>query len=223
MRIAIIEDNESVAKGIAYRLQDRGHAADIVMDGNEAEEFLRSDHNDIVILDINLPGLDGLSLLKGLRERGDNRPVLLLTARSETDDRVKGLNAGADDYLVKPFDMDELEARIRALSRRVSTEVQAEVRLGKLRYYPDQRLAMIGDSPLELPRRELALLEALLRAGERVTSKVRLIETLYGTGADVSESAIEAHISRLRKKIAPAELEIRMMRNIGYLLRERSA
>lgn len=223
MRIAIIEDNESVAKGIAYRLQDRGHAADIVMDGNAAEDFLRGDHNDIVILDINLPGVDGLTLLKGMRERDDNRPVLLLTARSETEDRVKGLNAGADDYLVKPFDMDELEARIRALSRRISTQVKAEIRLGQLRFYPDQRLALVGDMPLELPRRELALLEALLRAGESVTSKERLIETLYGTGADVSESAIEAHISRLRKKIAPAGLEIRMMRNIGYLVRERSA
>jgi two-component system OmpR family response regulator len=219
MRIAIIEDNESVAKGIAYRLQDRGHAADIVIDGNAAEDFLRSDHNDIVILDINLPGLDGLTLLKGLRDRGDNRPVLLLTAKSETEDRVKGLNAGADDYLVKPFDMDELEARIRALSRRVATQVQAEINLGQLRFLPDQRMALIDDEPLELPRRELALLEALLRAGESVMSKTRLIETLYGTGADVSETAIEAHISRLRKKIAPAGLEIRMMRNIGYLIR----
>jgi two-component system OmpR family response regulator len=219
MRIAIIEDNESVAKGIAYRLQDRGHAADIVIDGNAAEDFLRSDHNDIVILDINLPGLDGLKLLKGLRDRGDNRPVLLLTAKSETEDRVKGLNAGADDYLVKPFDMDELEARIRALSRRVATQVQAEINLGQLRFLPDQRMALIDDEPLELPRRELALLEALLRAGESVMSKTRLIETLYGTGADVSETAIEAHISRLRKKIAPAGLEIRMMRNIGYLIR----
>ena len=223
MRIAIIEDNESVAKGIAYRLQDRGHAADIVMDGNAAEDFLRSDHNDIVILDINLPGVDGLTLLKGLRDRGDNRPVLLLTARSETDDRVKGLNAGADDYLVKPFDMDELEARIRALSRRVSTQVQADIQLGRLRFLPDQRLALIEGEALELPRRELALLEALLRAGESVTSKARLIEALYGTGADVSESAVEAHISRLRKKIAPAGLEIRMMRNIGYLIREMAA
>lgn len=167
MRIAIIEDNQSVAKGIAYRLQDRGHATDLVHDGNAADDFLRSDENDVVILDINLPGTDGLTLLRAMRARGDTRPVLLLTARVETGDRVTGLDAGADDYLVKPFEMDELEARIRALSRRVSAPVLSELNLGRLSYQPEARTVRIDGEPLDLPRRELSLLDALLRAGDR--------------------------------------------------------
>ena len=221
MRIAIIEDNDSVAKGIAYRMQDEGHAVDVIQDGHAADEFLRSDENDVVILDINLPGQDGISILKAMRARGDARPVLLLTARSETGDRVRGLDAGADDYLVKPFNMDELEARVRALSRRLPTTIVSEITLGGLRYQPEKRQVWIEGEQIELPRRELSLLDALLRAGDSVTSKSDLIERLYGTGADVSETAIEAHVSRLRKKIAPAGLEIRMLRNIGYLVRER--
>ncbi|MDU8909764.1 response regulator transcription factor [Aestuariicoccus sp. MJ-SS9] len=221
MRIAIIEDNESVAKGIAYRLQDRGHATDLIADGHAAEEFLETDENDIIILDINLPGRDGLSILRRMRARGDHRPVLLLTARSATNDLVAGLDAGADDYLAKPFEMDELEARIRALSRRVPNAMQTEITMGRLRYVPDQRLVMIDGAPLELPRRELSLLDALLRARSGAKSKTELIETLYGTGADVAESAVEAHISRLRKKLGPVGLEIRALRNIGYVLQER--
>lgn len=221
MRIAIIEDNESVAKGIAYRMQDRGHATDILRDGSAADEFLRHDGNDIIILDINLPGTDGLSILKTMRARGDQRPVLLLTARSATVDRVSGLNAGADDYLVKPFEMDELEARIRALSRRVPQAVAAEYAMGALRYAPDLRVVTIHGEPLDLPRRELSLLDALIRARNGVLSKTQLLDTLYGTGADVSESAVEAHVSRLRKKIAVAGLEIKSQRNIGYVLQEK--
>ena len=223
MRIAIIEDNESVAKGIAYRMQDRGHATDLVHDGSTADEFLKSDQNEIVILDINLPGMDGLSILRGMRARGDHRPVLLLTARTATGDRVTGLDAGADDYLVKPFEMDELEARIRALSRRVALSIQTEFRMGGLSYNPDQRTVFVDGKPLELPRRELSLLDALLRARNGVRSKNDLIETLYGTGADVADSAIEVHVSRLRKKLISANLEIRTLRNVGYALQERTS
>ena len=200
MRIAIVEDNESVAKGIAYRMQDRGHATDIIEDGSLADEFLRSDGNDLVILDINLPGMSGLDVLKAMRARGDQRPVLLLTAKATTDDKVSGLDAGADDYLAKPFKMDELEARIRALSRRARKSFQNEIRLGSLCYVPDLRLATIDGLALDLPRRELSLLDALLRSRTGVMSKTELLEALYGTGADVAESAIEAHISRLTKE-----------------------
>ncbi len=222
MRIAIIEDNESVAKGIAYRMEDRGHAIDVIADGQAADDFLKSDDNDIIILDINLPGRDGLSILRSMRSRGDDRPVLLLTARSATQERVMGLDAGADDYLVKPFEMDELEARVRALSRRVPQSIQSEIWMGKLCYTPDQRLVVIDGEPLDLPRRELALLDALIRARSGVRSKNELIEMLYGTGADVTEGVIEAHVSRLRKKVATAGLEIKALRNIGYVLQERS-
>ncbi len=220
MRIAIIEDNTGIAKGIAYRMQDRGHATDMIHDGQTADMFLRSDENDIVILDINLPKMDGISILRGMRARGDHRPVLLLTARTTTGDRVDGLDAGADDYLVKPFEMDELEARVRALARRARRAYHADFSFGRLRYQPDQRLVSIDGRPLILPRRELALLDALLRARSGVKSKDTLIETLYGTGADVGESAIEVHVSRLRKKLAAAGIEIRMLRNIGYVLQE---
>ena len=221
MRIAIIEDNESVAKGIAYRMQDRGHAVDIVNDGASADDFLKSDDNDIVVLDINLPGTDGLSILRAMRARRDDRPVLLLTARNATADRVAGLDAGADDYLVKPFEMDELEARLRALSRRVPQSLLGELAMGRLLYHPDRRQVSIDGNSVDLPRRELALLDALLRARNGIRSKTELIEALYGTGADVAESAIEAHVSRLRKKLSEANLEIKALRNIGYVLQER--
>ena len=128
MRIVLVEDNESLAAGIRYRLQDAGHAVDVLDDGLAASSYLATDNADLVILDINLPGRDGLDLLKDMRQRGDARPVLLLTARSETVDRVEGLDAGADDYLVKPFEMVELEARIRALSRRKPQTFRTRVR-----------------------------------------------------------------------------------------------
>ena len=220
MRIAIVDDNESIAKGISYRLQDRGHATDVMFDGLTANEFLRTDTNDIVILDINLPGLDGLSILRSMRARGDDRPVLLLTARAETSQRVAGLDAGADDYLVKPFEMDELEARIRALSRRAAQSIQAEFSLGALRYVPDQRIVLIDGEPVEVPRREISVLEVLLRKRGGIASKSEVLEHLYGTGASVEEGAVEVHISRLRKKLLPAGLAIRSKRGLGYTLQK---
>lgn len=222
MRIAIVEDNISVANGIAYRLQDRGHATDILHDGHDAQEFLKSDTNDAVILDINLPGVDGLAILKGMRTRGDNRPVLLLTARDQTFDRVQGLDAGADDYLVKPFEMDELEARLRAISRRAPRAIASALTFETLTFDETARQASIDGTPLDLPRRELTLLEALMRARGNVISKQSLMEALYGTGADVEESAVEVNVSRLRKKLAPLGFDIKARRGIGYLLATRS-
>ncbi|SMX51268.1 response regulator transcription factor [Actibacterium lipolyticum] len=220
MRIAIIEDNESIAKGIAYRLEDRGHATDIIDEGICADEFLRDDKNDLIILDINLPGMDGLAILRALRRRDDHRPVLLLTAKSDISDRVAGLDAGADDYLVKPFEMDELEARVRALSRRRAQSIEDVITLGAITFHPGTREAFVNDAPLALPRREVAVLEALLAARARVVPKADLLEHLYGTGAAVEDSAIEVHISRLRKKLAPLGLDIKTHRGLGYSLIE---
>lgn len=222
MRIAIVDDNEALAKGIAWRLQDRGHATDLLHDGLEASEFLSGDANDLVILDINLPGLDGLAILREMRARGDQRPVLLLTARDKTADRVQGLDCGADDYLVKPFEMEELEARVRALSRRLGQAAQSELSLGPLRFLLDSRQVEVDGAPLTLPRREVSVLEALLRARGGVVSKTDLLEHVYGTGADVGESAVEAHVSRLRKKLTAAGLDIRVQRGLGYSLQERA-
>ena len=218
MRIAIVEDNESVAKGIAYRLEDRGHATDLIHDGAVADTFLQGDANDLVVLDINLPRLDGLSVLRNLRARGDVRPVLLLTAQGDVEARVTGLDAGADDYLTKPFDMDELEARIRAMLRRRAQDIETTLAFGPLRLDAQSRSVRAGATPLDLPRRELSVIAALMRSDGRVVAKSDLIEQVYGTGADVEESAIEVHVSRLRKRLRTHGVDIRAQRGLGYRL-----
>ncbi len=223
MRIVLVEDHDSLARGIAYRLEDLGHSVDLLDDGLAAEDHLRDDGGDLVILDINLPGQDGLSVLRAMRQRGDERPVLLLTARSETIDRVQGLDAGADDYLVKPFEMDELEARVRALARRRGSPLRQILRLGPLQMDIDSRQVSIGAKPLDMPRREVSLLEILLSANGRTVPKPDLIAHLYGTGADVEDGAVEVQISRLRKRLKPHGLVIRVRRGIGYSLSELEA
>jgi DNA-binding response OmpR family regulator len=220
MRIAIIEDNENIARGIAYRLEDRGHATDILGDGLAADAFLKGDGNDIIVLDINLPGLSGLEVLRNLRRRGDARPVLLLTARGEAADMVAGLDAGADDYLAKPFSMDVLEARLRALSRRRAQAISDMLELGALAFDATLRSASVAGEALDLPRREMSLLEALMEAEGRTVSKERLLERLYGAGAEVEDSAIEVHVSRLRKRLKPHGFEIAVQRGLGYRLAE---
>lgn len=218
MHIVLVEDNESLAKGITYRLEDSGHAVDLISDGAQAHDHLRTAGGDLVILDINLPGLDGLSILRDLRARGDARPVILLTARAETEDRVKGLDAGADDYLVKPFEMAELEARVRALARRQPHELRESLSLGPVTLDLGARQVSIAGVAEPLPRREVAVLEALLTAQGRTVPKAELLDRVYGTGADVEESAVEAHISRLRKRLRPHGLAIRVQRGLGYAL-----
>lgn len=216
MRIILVEDNASLARGITYRLQDAGHAVDVLDDGEAADSYLRSDQADIVILDINLPGRDGIEVLKAMRARGDDRPVLLLTARADTADRVRGLDAGADDYLVKPFEMVELEARIRALSRRKPLPFRKVMTLGPLVLDLDARQVEIEGQPQAVPRREVSILEALMAADGRNVSKAQLLEHTYGTGTDVDEAAIEAHISRLRKRLKPHGIAIVVSRGLGY-------
>ncbi len=218
MRIILIEDNQSLARGITYRLQDLGHAVDVISDGLAGDEFLAGDRGDMVILDINLPRRDGLSLLRAMRARGDGRPVLLLTARAETHDRVEGLDAGADDYLVKPFAMAELEARVRALARRRAHDHRPTLHLGSLSLELAGREVSVAGDPLTLPRREVSVLEALLLAEGRTVSKADLLEHVYGTGADVDDSAIEVHVSRLRKRLKPHGLSIVVRRGMGYAL-----
>lgn len=218
MRIVIVEDNEALANAIAYRLRDRGHAADILLDGTEADAFLNRESADLVVLDINLPGRSGLQILQGMRSRGDGAPVLLLTARSETSDRVLGLDMGADDYLVKPFDMDELEARIRALSRRKQLDYGNRERIGRIDFDRTARQVKADGQPLDLPRRELAVLECLLDRRGRIVSKAQLMDHVYGIGADVEETTIEPHVSRLRKRLAGHGVSIRTARGLGYMI-----
>lgn len=218
MRITLVEDNISLAKGIAYRLQDAGHAVDILHDGDEASEFLTHDQSDLIILDINLPGKDGLTLLKELRRRNDMRPIILLTARSETQDRVVGLDAGADDYLIKPFEIEELEARVRALSRRRTTPQRQIQEFGKLRFDIAARQLSVDNLDLDIPRRELSIFECLLNADGRLVSKTTLLDFCYGVGADVEETVVEVYVSRLRRRLKPYGVSIRAQRGLGYQL-----
>lgn len=220
MKIAVIEDNVSVAKGIAYVLRDRGHAVDLIHDGQEADVFLRNEGADVIILDINLPRLDGITVLQNLRARGDNRPVLLLTARSTTDDRITGLDAGADDYLIKPFEMAELEARVRALARRRDIPVLQPLSIGSLSYDPQTRQILAQGQALDLPRRELSVFESMILVLGRTVSKSQLLDQVYGTGADVDEQVVEVYVSRLRKRLRPHGVEIRVQRGLGYVMQE---
>lgn len=216
MRIVLVEDNQSLAQGITYRLQDLGHSVDVISDGLAGDQFLSQGGGDLVILDVNLPRRDGLSLLRGMRARGDGRPVLLLTARAETHDRVEGLDAGADDYLVKPFAMAEFEARVRALTRRRAHDHRPSLRLGPLSLDLAARQVTVGGEAQALPRREVSVLESLMLAEGRTVSKADLLDHVYGTGADVEESAIEVHVSRLRKRLRPHGLLIGVRRGMGY-------
>jgi two-component system, OmpR family, response regulator len=218
MRIVLIEDNEMLARGVANALRDLGHAVDWIPNGLDGDSFLASNGADIAIIDLNLPGMNGIELMRALRARADATPVLMLTARGETADRVAGLDAGADDYLVKPFAMAELVARVRALGRRGAGLVPQVERLGQLEFDRGARRLTASGRPIELPRRELALFEALLDNAGRVVSKERIGERLYGTGSEIEPNAVELLVSRLRRKLAGSGVEIRTARGLGYML-----
>ena len=218
MRIAVVEDNMAVAQGIAFHLNDEGHAVDLYSDGEDALGPLKAASADLLILDINLPSINGLDLLRQLRSAKCTFPVLLLTARADTQDRVAGLDAGADDYLVKPFELPELSARVRALLRRRHALLSKQIDVGPLSFDLTSREVLSQGVRLEIPRREVALFEALAMAQGRLVSKERLIEHLYGTGADVDHSAIEVSVSRLRKRLEAHAISIRTVRGFGYLM-----
>ena len=218
MRIALVEDNIDLARGIVHSLSDIGHAVDHLADGAEASEFLAREGADIIVLDINLPGQSGLDVLRAVRARGDATPVLLLTAQSETADRVAGLDAGADDYLVKPFAMEELLARLRALGRRRQVDATAVEHLGPISFDRTSRSFSAGGEALDLPRKEVAALECLLERRGRLTPKTVLMDHIYGVGADLDDSAVEVHISRLRKRLREFGIEIKTARGLGYML-----
>lgn len=218
MRIVLVEDNLSLQKGIAYRLEDDGHSVDALADGLEAEDFLRQEDCDLIILDINLPGQDGLAVLRGLRGRDDPRPVILLTARGATQDRVAGLDAGADDYLVKPFAMDELAARVRALSRRKAVAPRVAISMGELELELEPLRLVAPAGAMDVPRRELSVLGALADTIGVAVAKDTLLDRVYGTGSETDEKVIEVYVSRLRKRLAPFGVKIRVHRGIGYAL-----
>lgn len=218
MRIAIIEDNTALANAIAHEMRDDGHAVNVIGDGALALDFLLQDSADLVILDVNLPSKDGFEILSSLRKSGDQVPIILLTARDELKDRVNGLNAGADDYLIKPFEMEELHARIHALMRRKPMADSHFVELGALIYDRAGRRLFAGDQNVDLPRRELAVFECLFDRPNQIVSKTVLADHLYGVGAEVEERVVEVYVSRLRKKLAPFDISIKAARGLGYLM-----
>ena len=218
MRIVLVEDNEMLASGIQKALSDAGHAIDWLADGVAGNDFLATSGADLAIIDINLPGMSGFDVLRALRRRGERMPVLILTARGDTADRVTGLDAGADDYLVKPFAMAELLARVRALSRRPPDLEPDVVAFGNLRFDRPGRMLTGPEGDIPLPRREMALFAFLLDHRGRLVSKEAIVDALYGTGADIEANAVELLVSRLRRKLASADVKIRTARGLGYML-----
>jgi two-component system response regulator TctD len=217
MRILVVEDTEDLADAIAKRLRKVGYAVDIAPDGNEADELLRTETYNLVVLDLMLPGLTGQAVLQRLRQRRSRTPVLVLTARSDVDDKVGVLDYGADDYLVKPFDFRELEARCRALLRRPHGMAASAVEFGNLVFDAAAKRVSVAGQAVELGTREFRLLELLLAHRGRVLSKDVLIEQLFGLDDPVAPNAIELYVSRLRRKLEGSAVRIRTLRGMGYV------
>ncbi|PWU00061.1 MAG: DNA-binding response regulator [Candidatus Melainabacteria bacterium] len=218
MHILLAEDDEVLSDGISKALQQKGYSVDVFDNGVAAQQAAVGAKFDLIILDLGLPKLDGLSVLQRVRLQSKTVPILIVTARDGLHDRVSGLDLGADDYITKPFDLPELEARVRALLRRSTKSKDEELVLGELRFDVIGRRAFIKDVPLELSARELAVLEFLLQRAGRVVNKEQLIEYMYGWDEDVTYNAIEVNVHRLRKKIEAADVNIRTIRGLGYLL-----
>ncbi|HWP20829.1 MAG TPA: response regulator transcription factor [Burkholderiaceae bacterium] len=218
MRMLIAEDDQVLADGLMRSLRSSGYAVDHVGSGTEADAALSSHEFDLVILDLGLPKLHGLEVLKRLRGRGAATPVLILTAADSVEERVKGLDLGADDYMAKPFSLQELEARVRALARRGMGTASSIIKHGPLTFDQTGRVAYINDQMVELSARELSLLEVLLQRAGRLVSKDQLVERLCEWGEEVSNNAIEVYIHRLRKKIEQGPIRIATVRGLGYCL-----
>lgn len=221
MRMLIAEDDALLADGLVRSLRDMGFAVDHAPDGAAADHLLLSQRYDLVILDLGLPKIDGFEVLCRLRRRdgaASTAPVLILTARDQLEDRVRGLDLGADDYLIKPFDLPELEARVRALVRRGKFGASPQIVHGRLRFDTIGRRVLLDDKPIDLSARELSMFETLLMNVGRVVSKEHLAEQVRGWREEPGANAIEVYIHRLRKKLEPAEVSVRTVRGLGYLL-----
>lgn len=217
MHVLIVEDDSVLADGISRALQAHGMVVDVVNNGLDVEPILNRAEIAVMVLDIGLPGIDGFEVVRRLRSRGVHLPVLFLTARDAIQDRVHGLELGADDYLVKPFATPELIARLRALVRRHSPNT-AELRIGKLSLDIFSRRACIGDLPIELSVREWAVLEYLMQQASRVVSKQQIIDAILPWGKELTLNAVEVYVSRIRLKISDADISIRTIRGFGYML-----
>ncbi|MBB1633878.1 response regulator [Cupriavidus sp. UME77] len=218
MRILLVEDNVMLANALVEALSQAGFTVDCMHDGRAADHLLSTQDYALVILDLGLPKLDGLEVLRRLRQRRNAMPVLILTAHGSVEDRVKGLNLGADDYLSKPFDLSELEARARALIRRSFGHESTQLQCGTLRYDGISRAFVLGGEPLALTRRERAVLEVLMLRDGRAVNKEAMSEKIFGIDESVNPDAIEIYVHRLRKKLEGSGVAIVTLRGLGYLL-----
>ena len=218
MRILLVEDNLSLAEGLVTLLRQSGYAVDVVHDGASAEALAMAESFDLVILDLNLPQMDGLEVLRAMRMRRNPAAVMILTARGTPEERVRGLDLGADDYLIKPFDIGEFEARIRSLLRRQAGLRNSTVSFGELVLDQTARSFLLAGQPLDLPARERGLLELLIMRAGKVVARESIVQSLTSLEDDLSANAIEQYVSRLRKRLAPAGLTVRTARGIGYFL-----
>jgi len=214
MRALVVEDDPMIGRAVVAGLHEHGYAVDWVRDGAEAQLALAHAVYDVALLDLGLPRKDGLEVLKGVRRAKNDLPVLIITARDSVADRIAGLDNGADDYLVKPFDLDELLARTRAVIRRHGGRAQSESVYGALTIDPARRRVVFHGGEVELSPREFAVLEALMKEPGAVVSRERLEDAVYGWGEEIGSNSIEVHVHHLRRKLSP-EL-IRNVRGVGY-------
>jgi len=218
MKILVVEDDAVLAAALTRAFTQAAYAVDLVEDGERANQALAANTYDLVVLDIALPGLDGLAVLRRMRDRRSHVPVLVLTARDTLEDRVVGLDLGADDYMTKPFDLPELEARVRALIRRSHSNASAEIVHGPLRLDTVGRRLFCRGQPLELSARELSVVELLMLREGRVVTKQQIVDHLYGWEDTSSSNAVEVFVYRLRRKLESSGVDIRTVRGMGYLI-----
>ncbi|MFO2630913.1 response regulator [Legionella pneumophila serogroup 1] len=215
MRLLLVEDDELLGDAVKAGLTQFGYVVDWLKDGEAARAALKSESFELIILDLGLPKLSGLSLLQNIRHDGNSTPVIILTARESIEDRVKGLDSGADDYLIKPFDLNELSARIRALVRRSQGRADSVLQYKNITLDPAAHSVFVDDVLVNVPRREFALLQKLLENSGQVLSREQLMQSIYGWEEDVDSNALEVHIYNLRKKLNANF--IRTIRGVGYM------
>jgi len=216
MRVLLVEDDPMIGRSVEDGLRQDGFSVDWVRDGASAQAALHANRYDAVLLDLGLPGKSGSEILKAIRASGDTTPVLIITARDAVSDRIAGLNSGADDYIVKPFDLDELAARVRAVRRRHAGRAGSVVQAGRVTFDAASRRVTLDGAEVALSARELALLEALLDRPGAILSRAQLEERIYGWGEEIESNAVEVHIHSLRKKLG-ADF-IKTVRGVGYMI-----
>ena len=217
MRVLIAEDDPALQHGLQHVLTAAGHQTIVTGDGLQADTLLATESVDLLVLDLGLPGIDGLVVLQRLRNRKQSIPVLILSARDSTEERVQGLDIGADDYMTKPFELSEFEARVRALLRRGRSMY---IQLGNLKWSWEQRQAVIDGVELLLTQHELVILESLIQSPGRIISKDSLAQRISSDNANAGDNMVEVYIHRLRRKLANVNVEIKTVRGLGYLLTE---